>query len=125
MAEAPLDVEFLAKLLDSQFRIPGTGWRVGLDALIGLLPGVGDGATAVLSLYIVMRARRLGAPTTILLKMIGNVGVDLVVGSIPVFGDIFDVAWKANRRNLHLLKCHLSDVGAEFGDGKARPPDIS
>jgi Domain of unknown function (DUF4112) len=97
----------LAHLLDDRFRIPGTSYRIGLDGLIGLLPGLGDAVTTLLSLYIVLEARRLGLPLTKLGRMGLNVGVDAVLGAVPVLGDLFDVAWKANRRNLALLLDHL------------------
>jgi Domain of unknown function (DUF4112) len=97
----------LAYLLDDRFRIPGTGYRIGLDGLIGLVPGVGDAVTTLLALYIVHEARRLGLPLTKLGRMGLNVGVDAVLGAVPLLGDLFDVAWKANRRNLALLLDHL------------------
>jgi Domain of unknown function (DUF4112) len=97
----------LAHLLDDRFRIPGTPYRIGLDGLIGLVPGLGDAVTTLLSLYIVLEARRLGLPLTKLGRMGLNVGVDAVLGAVPVLGDLFDVAFKANRRNLALLLDHL------------------
>ena len=97
----------LAHLLDDRFRIPGTPYRIGLDGLIGLVPGLGDAVTTLLSLYIVLEARRLGLPLTKLGRMGLNVGVDAVLGAVPVLGDLFDVAWKANRRNVALLLDHL------------------
>jgi hypothetical protein len=97
----------LAHLLDDRFRVPGTRYRIGLDGLIGLVPGLGDAVTTLLSLYIVLEARRLGVPLTKLCRMGLNVGVDTVLGAVPVLGDLFDVAFKANRRNLALLLDHL------------------
>lgn len=97
----------LAYLLDDRFRIPGTKYRIGLDGLIGLIPGVGDAATTLLSLYIVLEARRHGVPVTKLGRMGLNVGLDAVLGAVPLVGDLFDVAWKANRRNLALLLDHV------------------
>jgi hypothetical protein len=97
----------LAYLLDDRFRIPGTKYRIGLDGLIGLVPGLGDAATTLLSLYIVLEARRLGVPVTKLGRMGLNVGLDAVLGAVPLVGDLFDVAWKANRRNLALLLDHV------------------
>lgn len=96
-----------ARLMDSQFRIPLTPVRLGLDSLIGLLPGIGDGVAFLLSLYPLMEAKKRGAPLTILLKMLLNTLVDFVVGSIPLLGDIFDVGFKANVRNVRLLKGYL------------------
>ncbi len=101
------EIESLARLLDSRFRIPGTGIRFGLDGLLGLVPGIGDAATGFAALYIVHRARALGVPTHVLVRMIGNVAIDMAAGSVPVLGDIFDVAFKANLRNLDLLRRHL------------------
>ena len=103
------DLEKLAALLDAQFGIPGTPFRFGLDGLLGLIPGIGDGAGALLSLYIVFKARSLGAPTGLVARMLLNVGVDSVVGAIPVAGDLFDLAFKANKRNVGLLKKHLEE----------------
>jgi hypothetical protein len=97
----------LAYLLDDRFRVPGTKYRIGLDGLIGLVPGLGDAATTLLSLYIVLEARRLGVPVTKLGRMGLNVGLDAVLGAVPLVGDLFDVAWKANRRNLALLLDHV------------------
>jgi hypothetical protein len=101
----------LAYLLDDRFRIPGTGYRVGLDGLIGLVPGVGDAVTTLLSLYIVLEARRLGVPLTKLGRMGFHVGVDALLGSVPLLGDLFDVAYRSNRRNLRLLLDHLERRG--------------
>jgi len=102
---------YLAHLLDDRFRIPGTRHRIGLDGLIGLVPGIGDAVTTAISLYIVLEARRLGLPITKLGRMGLNVGVDALLGAVPLVGDLFDVAWKSNRRNLKLLLEHLDDAG--------------
>ncbi len=103
----------LAHLLDDRFALPGTRWRFGLDGLLGLVPGIGDAATTILAAYIILEARRLGVPATILGRMAANVGVDLAFGAIPVVGDLFDFGWKANRRNLDLLRRHLDRSGLE------------
>lgn len=94
----------MANLLDARFRIPGTRWRIGLDGLLGLIPGVGDIATTALSLGIVGAAARYDLPRSRLLRMGWNVAVDLVIGTIPVIGDLFDIGWKANRKNIDLLR---------------------
>lgn len=98
----------LATLLDNSIRIPGTRIRVGLDGLIGLVPGIGDSLMLLIGLYVVVRARMLGAPMSIILQMLVNVALDFVVGSVPVLGDIFDIAFKANIRNVDLLRDWLS-----------------
>lgn len=97
----------LGQLLDNSIRVPGTRRRFGLDAVIGLLPGVGDGVGAILSSYIIVEAARMGAPRATLLRMAGNVGIEALAGVVPLLGDLFDAAWKANLRNLALLEDHL------------------
>lgn len=94
----------VARLMDSSFGLPGTRWRLGLDSLFGLAPVAGDAASALVSLYIVWEARRLGAPTTLIARMLGNVAVDTLSGSVPLLGDLFDAAFKSNLRNLTLLE---------------------
>jgi hypothetical protein len=100
-------IDALANLLDSAILIPGTDIRLGLDALIGLVPGIGDAITTALGLYIVNEARALGAPRLVIARMVANVALDGVVGAVPLVGDVFDVAWRANRRNMKLLRDHL------------------
>ena len=100
-------VDRLAYWLDERFAVPGTNWRVGLDGLIGLVPGIGDTATTLIALYLVVEARRLGAPAGLIARMLGNVAIDGLVGSVPLLGDLFDMGFKANRRNLRLLRRHL------------------
>ena len=94
----------LAWLMDDLIRIPVLGWRFGLDALIGLIPGFGDTASSLASFYILANAIRYGVPKITLLRMALNLGIDYVVGSVPFVGDLFDAWWKSNRRNLELLK---------------------
>lgn len=101
----------MARLMDSEFRFPGTRWRFGLDAVIGLVPGVGDTVSAALSLWIIAEARRLGVPSGILRKMLLNLGVDAVAGTVPILGDVFDAGYKANLRNLALLERALIKLG--------------
>lgn len=97
----------LSDLLDSRWRIPGTGIRFGVDGIASLVPVAGDTLTALVSAYLIMEARRVGVPTSTLVRMVGNVGLDWAVGSIPVLGTIFDVAFKANKKNMDLLRRHL------------------
>ena len=107
-------VRVLGKLLDNSIPIPGTSWKIGLDPIIGLIPGIGDLAGALLSGYIVLEAVRAEVPTFTLVRMIVNVGVDTLLGAIPALGDVFDAAWKANTMNVALLERHLAttDVAA-------------
>ena len=97
-------LDALAMLLDTAFILPGTNVRFGFDALIGLIPGIGDAVTTAISLYIVHEARQLGAPFHVIMRMLTNVALDGFVGAVPLFGDVFDVMWRANRRNVGLLR---------------------
>lgn len=97
-------LEQLAKVLDDVFEIPGTGIRFGLDALLGLIPGFGDAISGATSMLIVMAGWRRGLPRITLARMVANVAIDSVLGAMPIFGDLFDVWWKANRKNLDLLQ---------------------
>jgi hypothetical protein len=106
-AERIARIEWLSTLLDTAIVVPGTPIRFGLDALIGLVPGIGDAITTLLALYIVGEARALGAPRILIARMLANVALDGVVGAVPIAGDLFDVAWRANRRNVALLRQHL------------------
>jgi len=94
----------LARYLDGLFRVPGTGWRFGLDALIGLIPNVGDTITSFASFYILIAGARYGVPKITLLRMAFNIGLDYVVGTIPLIGDAFDFFWKSNKQNLDLIR---------------------
>jgi len=100
-------LDFLATLLDSAVLIPGTKIRFGADAIIGLVPGIGDAITTALSAWIVYEAHRLGVPRHLLVRMIGNVAIDGLFGAVPLVGDLFDVMWRANKRNMRLLRQHL------------------
>jgi len=97
-------VRFLARLLDTCFRVPGTRWRFGWDGIIGLIPVAGDLLTTLVALYIVWQAKRLGVPVTVLVQMLLNIAADLAGGTIPLAGDLVDMAWKANLRNVTLLE---------------------
>jgi hypothetical protein len=98
----------LAWLLDESIPLPG-GYRIGLDGIVGLIPGVGDAAGLAASSYILLRARRYGVPRVVMARMLGNVLLDFVVGAIPVLGDLFDFGFKANRRNIGLMQQYLVD----------------
>ena len=97
----------LTTLLDSAARVPGTSFRFGLDPVLGLIPGLGDVAGAALSGYVVILASRLGAPKSVIVRMLGNVAIDTVAGAMPLVGDLFDAGWKSNTRNLALLERHV------------------
>ncbi len=100
-------LERLTRLLDTAVAIPGTNFRFGADGVIGLVPGIGDALTTAMSAWIVYEAHQIGVPKHVLMRMIGNVAADSVVGAVPLLGDVFDVLWKANRRNMRLLREHL------------------
>jgi hypothetical protein len=102
-------------LLDEAFVIPGTGIRFGLDGIIGLVPGLGDVAAGILSLVIPLAGWIRGVPYVTLVRMVVNLGIGVLVGSIPILGDIFDIAWKANRRNYRLLCLHLGEPRRHTG----------
>jgi hypothetical protein len=102
----------VARLLDNAISIPGTSWKIGLDPIIGLIPGVGDMVGAVLSGYIVLEAVRAEVPTFTLARMLVNVGIDTLLGAVPALGDVFDAAWKSNTMNVALLERHLMATGS-------------
>ncbi len=102
--EVEESLETLSTYLDGLFRVPGTGWKFGLDSLIGLIPNVGDMATSLASFYILVAGVRYGVPKITLLRMAFNIGLDYIVGSIPFIGDAFDFIWKANKQNIDLIK---------------------
>ena len=93
----------LSRWLDDWIRIPGTSWRIGLDGLVGLIPGVGDTVMFLVSGVVLAAAVRHRLPMGLILRMLGNLGLDLLAGTVPVAGDLFDFAWKANRKNLRLM----------------------
>jgi hypothetical protein len=108
---APAEVARLrafAKLLDEAIVIPGTNFGIGLDPLLGLIPGAGDVAGSLLSLVVLLRSAKLGVPQSVLVRMTTNIAVDALVGAVPVLGDLFDVGFKANTRNLRLLESHFA-----------------
>src|SRR6476469_1298139 len=98
----------LARLLDDLIRIPGTNIGIGLDPIIGLIPGVGDMIGGLMSSYILLVAAREGVPASVLARMLGNIALDSLVGVVPVVGDLFDFGMKSNRRNVDLLERYLA-----------------
>lgn len=100
-------LRLLTRLLDNAVEIPGTSYRIGLDPIIGLLPAGGDIVSSILSAYIVLEAARLGLPNSALLRMVVNIILDTVAGTVPILGDLFDVTWKANSMNLELIEAHI------------------
>jgi len=113
--EIEKSLDQLAFYLDDLFRIPGIGWRFGLDALIGLIPNVGDTLTILPAFYILLAGVRYGVPKITLLRMAMNLGLDYLVGSIPFIGDAFDFVWKANDQNMKLIRTRATGLG----EGKA------
>lgn len=110
--QARLDrLDRLSQLLDVAFVVPGTNIRFGVEAILRLVPGIGDAAASALSLYVLYEARRLGIPTPLLVRMIANVIVEGAAGAVPLAGDLFDVAWRANRRNVRLVRAYFEREG--------------
>jgi hypothetical protein len=105
-------VETLARLMDSAVAIPGTNVRIGLDAAIGLVPVIGDLVSQAIASYIIWEARQLGVSRLTLARMIGNTAIDTVIGLVPFAGDAFDVMYRANMKNLALLKAHIARQGS-------------
>jgi len=112
-------LERLGWIMDDLFRIPVLGWRVGLDALVGLIPGFGDTTTSLVSLYILASAVRYRVPKITLLRMGLNIAIDYAVGSLPVVGDLFDAWWKSNQMNVALLKRRAQVSADEAKKGRA------
>jgi hypothetical protein len=101
-------LDAFATLLDAAFVVPGTNVRLGLDAILGLVPGIGDTISTLMALWILREAHVLGAPRRVLLRMAGNIAIDTMAGAVPVIGDLADVAIRANLRNVRLLRDHLA-----------------
>jgi hypothetical protein len=104
-------VRRIAHVLDEAFEIPGTGFRIGIDPLVGLLPGLGDVLPALAGAYAIWVAWTLGAPGSLLLRMAVNLGIDAAVGAVPLAGDLFDAGWKPNARNARLLEAWVANPG--------------
>jgi len=101
-------LERFARWSDDVFRIPGTSWRIGLEPLVGLIPGVGDAAGLIVAAYVPAEAWRLGAPWRLIGHMAATIAVDALVGTVPLLGDVFDAGFKANRRNVDALRDWLA-----------------
>ena len=108
-------VEAMEALLERAFVVPGTNYRVGLDAVVGLVPVLGDLVTTAMGAWLVWEARNLGMSKLHLLRMAGNVGVDTVIGAVPLVGDLFDFAFRSNSRNLRILKRWMDKHHPETG----------
>ena len=115
-------VKWLASMMDDNFQVPGTRLRFGWDSVLGLLPGLGDVVSGAISLLIVHHAWQTKASPLTLARMMGNVGVDFVVGAIPFVGDLFDFVFKANRKNALLLERHLTRQAEKQRAGRPRLP---
>ncbi|MGC1504997.1 MAG: DUF4112 domain-containing protein [Sulfitobacter sp.] len=102
----------LAQRMDSAFRVPGLGIRVGWDSVLGFVPVVGDALTLMPSVFILRESLRMGASKSVMAQMGVNVGIDLAIGAIPLVGDVFDIGWRSNTRNVDLLHSHLAKEGA-------------
>jgi hypothetical protein len=109
-AERMARLDKLATLMDAAIVIPGTNIRFGADAIVGLVPGIGDLVTAGISCLIILEARRMGAPNHLIARMIGNVAIDGLAGSVPIIGDLVDLAFRANMRNMRLLRRHFDQM---------------
>jgi len=105
-------VSRLAYWLDAGIPIPGTSIRFGLDPVLGLVPGLGDAAGVLLAAWILFEGIRLGAPSATILRMASNIAIDALIGAVPVLGDVFDVVWKANLKNVALLERHALEPTA-------------
>jgi hypothetical protein len=110
----------IAKLLDSQIRVPGIGVRIGADAILGLVPGIGDAVSGLIGAYLIYEAHRLGVPRSALLRMIANLAVDTAIGTIPVAGDIWDFLFRANDRNMQILARHTGSLPIDVTYEEAR-----
>lgn len=99
----------LARILDTAIAIPGTRFRIGLDPIVGLIPGIGDLAGVLLSISILFQGVRLGVPRATLLRMGSNIALEAIVGTVPLIGDLFDAGWRANTRNVRLIEAHFAD----------------
>jgi Domain of unknown function (DUF4112) len=118
-AEIERGLDQLSRWMDGLFRIPGTGWRFGLDGLVGLVPGIGDTLTTAVSFYVLAAGVRYRVPKVTLLRMALNIAVDYLLGAVPFLGDLFDFAWKSNQKNVELLRQRAAVSASEARAGRA------
>jgi hypothetical protein len=119
------NLDLLSHLLDDFLRIPGTQIRFGLDGIVGLIPGIGDVIGAMASWIIILAAWLRGVPRITLARMLANVAIETIVGTVPVLGDAFDIAWKANRRNFALLERSIGTVPSYSSEGPYGPGRVT
>jgi hypothetical protein len=112
----------LAKLMDSQVRVPGLGVRIGADAVLGLVPGIGDALSGLIGAYLIYEAHRLGIPRSAVLRMVANTAIDAAIGAIPFAGDIWDFFFRSNDRNMQILARHVGGlpIDVPYEDAKRR-----
>ena len=115
---AEMSLDRLSWLMDDLIRVPGLGWRFGLDALVGLIPGFGDTATSLVSFYILVAAVRHRVPKITIMRMAVNIALDYLLGSIPLVGYVFDAWWKSNQKNVALLKERATVSGEQAREGR-------
>jgi len=118
--EAQRRLRRIAKLMDSQFRVPGLGLKIGADAVLGLVPGIGDAITGLIGAYLIYEAQRLGIPRSAVLRMVANIAFDTAIGAIPVAGDIWDFFFRANDRNMQILARHIGGLPIDVSYEEAR-----
>jgi hypothetical protein len=119
------DLQKLADWMDSRFVIPGTSIRFGLDSLLGLVPGIGDTVTVLSTGFLVKKAHEYGLPHHVKITMMWNMFVDWLIGLIPIIGDLFDIGWKANQKNVALIRKYVERAGAESDITSGPPPGDS
>ena len=104
----------IAKLMDSQIRVPGLGLKIGADAVLGLVPGFGDILTGAIGAYLIYEAQRLGVPRSAIVRMVANIAVDTAIGAIPLFGDVWDFFFRSNDRNMQILARHVGGLPVDL-----------
>lgn len=119
LASADRRIAFVSRLLDDLATVPGTRHRIGVDSIVGLIPGAGDLVSALVGIWIIGEAARFRLPRVVLARMVVNTGVDFLLGAVPILGDLFDVVFRSNTRNLELFRRHASDPGASTASHRA------